>query len=137
MKIKEFFSKIGTPFKYSISSVISFGIDYGIYVFFIACFSVSATVSYIIARTISSIINFSLNKFLVFNSNEKKLGLLREILSYYALVLIIMILGSVCVHIAVERLSLNEYIVKPLIDCVLFVISYCIQHLFIFKKHRN
>lgn len=137
MKIKEFFLKIDTPFKYGLSSIISFGIDYGIYVFFIRCFSTSATVSYIIARAISSIINFSLNKFLVFKSNEKKLGLLKEILSYYALVLIIMFLGSICIHIAVENLSLNEYIVKPLIDCVLFMLSYCIQYLVIFKKRKN
>lgn len=137
MKVKEFFLKIGTPFRYCLSSIISFGIDYGIYVFFIAYFSVSATVSYIIARAISSIINFSLNKILVFKSNEKKLGLLKEILSYYILVLIIMILGSVCVHIAVEKLYLNEYVVKPLIDCILFIISYCIQHLFIFNKHKS
>jgi len=137
MKVKGFFLKINTPIKYCLSSIVSFGIDYGIYVFFIRYFYVSATISYIIGRTISSVINFSLNKFLVFKSKEKKLGLLREILSYYILVVVIMVLGSISVHIAVENLSLNEYIVKPFIDCILFILSYCIQHLIVFKKRRS
>ena len=134
---KKWIKKILTPLKFAASSLISFGIDYGLYALLLAFIFVDvqqAAWAYLIARLLSSIVNFCLNKFLVFQSAEKKNKLVSELVKYYALVVVIALLGSWLTDIAVTVWGLNRYIIKPFIDVVLFLLSYTVQRFLIFRK---
>ena len=76
--------------KFSFSSFICFFIDYTIYSL-ILVLSNNIILSNIIARIISSVTNFLINKNLVF---KKKNDLKNQIIKYFSLVIIILLLNT-------------------------------------------
>ena len=83
------------------------------------------------ARVFSSIYNFTLNKKIVFNSNNK-LG--HTIIKYYLLCLIQMLISAGFVTGIYIIVPINETIIKIVVDTILFFISYRIQKSWIFSK---
>jgi len=85
----------------------------------------------IIARVISSFINYLLNKNRVFKSEEKNS---RTVIKYYLLVIIQMFISALLVKILYNRININPTIIKVPVDLFIFVCNYLIQKKFIFKK---
>lgn len=84
------------------------------------------------ARILSSIYNFLINHRLVFKSSEKYN---RTILKYFTLAICQMAASALFVTIFCMVLKgINEFLVKVIVDTILFFISYQIQHNIIFKK---
>ena len=129
-------------FKFMISSGTSFLIDYGIYsllVFLIGGnFSrgLRLFIATFAARAVSSICNYAMNKKAVFKS---KASVSRSLIRYYILCVfqtaasygLVYLLSSLCC-----AGSFIEIVLKLAVDIVLFIISFQIQHRWVFKEER-
>ncbi len=108
------------------SSLISFFVDYGAYAFFSFALYLAPWASYIFARIISSLINYTINRHVVFGTNRK-----RSLIKYYGLALCIMVTGSRGVDF-LTMLGTNEILAKLIIDMPLFLVSYTVQRKHVF-----
>lgn len=122
-----------TFLKYSISSVLSFLIDilsYALLINFFSGLSLDVIfISSIIARILSSLFNYFVNRNIVFNEDAK-----RSFLKYFGLVLIQISLSSFFIYVThMYFLQANTVFIKVLIDGTLFFISYYVQKKFIFR----
>ena len=120
-------------------AISSFLIDLALFYVFIRIFkgNVGAYIylSTILARIISSLYNFLLNKSKVFkNKSKSKKSNLSAMLKYYALAVIILALSSLGVDSLVRFCAFNEVFAKILIDGILFILSFFVQRDIIFKK---
>ena len=123
--MKKYLSK--KAYKFSFSSIISFIIDYLLYSLNLLIIK-NITISNILARIISSITNFNINKRYVFKSDKK---IKYELLSYYILAFIIITLNTIILNLL--SLIINPYISKIITELILFIFSYFIQKKYIFK----
>ena len=126
-------------FKYIMASLASFVVDIGLFALFVALFKNIAAAAYItiatvLARAISSLVNYALNKKTVFHAKAaSKKEVVRSLILYYVLVVLNVILSSFLVTLIVRLLAWNETLVKVIVDTVLFVMNYALQRDVIFK----
>ncbi len=116
---------------YLISSLSSFLLDYFCYSLFLLTLS-NLIISNILARIISSSYNFIVNKKVVFKSKNY---LKKEILNYYLLVIIILMVNTLILKLLSNLIS--PYFAKVIVEISLFIISYLIQKKYIFKGSDN
>ncbi len=114
------------------SSLISFLVDYGLFCL-ISAVSGSLIVANILARIISGTLNFSLNRKVVFKSQK---DVATSAIKYSALAVAILILNTFILEL-LTGMGLAAYVAKIITELALFVLSYFIQHSFIFKKGRQ
>ena len=126
------FSRI---FAFAASSIFCFAIDYAGYAILLSGMHATPKLSYIGARIVSSVVNFLINRNVVFGA--KKGSWVKQALGYYALALVIMLIGSFGVDFAVTKWGFNEYISKLAVDVVLSVVSFLTQRLFIFAPAKK
>lgn len=119
--------------KFSLSSIICFLIDYILYIilFTITNYIVFANIG---ARIASATINYSINRKYVFKSNNNKT---KSIISYILLALFIIIINTILLYILIEKLLINKWIAKIIVELFLFIISWIIQRTIIFKRKDN
>ena len=84
--------------------------------------------STILARIISSFINYLLNKDKVFKSSEKN-----ALFKYYLLVIVQMLVSATLVDKVYNMVSINPTIIKVPIELFLFLCNYFMQKYYIFK----
>lgn len=125
--------KYETFIKYIGVAIISFLIDVSLFTLFIKIFNFNfkIVIATIIARIISSYINYLLNKNKVFNSNE---GKLKTVIKYYILVVFQMLMSAFLVNNLYNILNFNATLIKIPVEFILFICNYLIQKIFIFKK---
>lgn len=135
-KIKELIKKYETFIKYIIVAGLSFLIDIVLFTIFdnIFSFNKKIIVATILARIVSSFINYLLNRDKVFKSNENKL---KTIIKYYILVIIQMCVSAFLVDNLYEILNINATLIKVPVEFILFICNYLIQKLLIFKRGNN
>ena len=128
----------GTFFKYIISSLTSFLIDIAIFQFALTLLKSGAIeeakgiiIATVIARILSSIYNYAVNRTLVFHSSS---GKLLSFVKYYVLVIVQLSCSAGFVILFHNILGLPETVVKIFVDFILFIISYQIQKRLVFKK---
>lgn len=130
-------------FKYIVSALLSFVVDISLFAIFVHIFKSITYAGYIyiatvLARVISSFVNYLVNKNTVFkNKSQSKKDFAKSLIGYYVLVVINIVISSVCVNYIVKSLDWNETLVKFVVDMVLFVCNYVIQREFIFKNKRK
>lgn len=132
MKLKNILSmKI---IKFLCSSFVSFLVDYALYSL-ISLFS-SITISNICARIVSSSLNFTINRKLVFRSNS---GISKSAFQYFTLVAAVLICNSLVLNFLTHIVNINRYIAKILTEMFFFIINFSIQRFVIFrdKNKRN
>lgn len=129
--------------KYLASSLTSFAVDMGLFTgvnLFLAVQSMEGRLRLLIAtataRIISSLVNYTMNRKLVFNSRE---SVNKSVVRYYILCVCQAFVSYSLVYIVGETLlGLNggaaETLVKFGVDCCLFIASYNIQRIWVFKK---
>ena len=130
--------KIRVFLKTSLSSIISAGVDISLFYILSNIFErkyfyiVLATV---IARILSGIVNFIINRNYAFKST----GRVRvELVSYTILFIIKMILSSLIVaYLSTKFMNINETLIKMVVDCLLFFGSFYIQDKYIFNESRR
>ena len=130
---------IKTFSKYIASSGISFLIDYSLFSLF-AYFLKSSIgskgiiLATVFARVISSVINYLLNKNKVFNSNKNKAFDKETFIKYALLVVFQMMMSAFIVYSLYNMTGVDEKIIKPPVEGILFIVNYFVQKKYIFKK---
>ncbi len=124
-------------FKYSLVSVISCIIDLTLFQILLLTLPIKNSktilivISTVIARVISSLVNYTLNKKVSFNSKN---NVKNTILKYYALCIIQIIVSSTLVSILCNFIGIPEILVKIVVDTIIFIVNYRVQRLFIFNR---
>ena len=93
--------------------------------------ALSLLIATVVARLISSFINFNLNRKLVFHSGSR---LKKCIVKYYILVAITIMLSYTGIYLLTAKLGFNEVLAKMLMDVILFLLSFRIQVKWVFKN---
>lgn len=126
---------LGNFFKFAISSILSFLVDWSLFtllintVFSSSSFTRNIFYATFIARVFSSLFNYFVNKNNVFNNNDKL-----SIIRYYILACLQLLSSWLLVSIFFKIFSINSSIIKIFVDFILFIISYRIQKDWVFKK---
>ncbi len=123
---KLLFGQVG---KFMGSSLISALVDYVIYLLLCLVMKNSILIPTIIARAISSVFNYFVNREVVFRAKNCHGSFLR----YYLLVAAIALLSWLGVKLF-GAIGIGRLIAKPIVDAILFVVSYRAQNKLVFKR---
>lgn len=130
LKIENSLNSNLTMIKYIFSSGICFVVDqllFNIIMFFLKS-NIFILISKILARVVSSILNYIINSRLVFNGKSRN-----ALIKYYLLVLIqVMISGSTIYVIKLIFSGISTSMVSIIVDIIIFIINYLIQKNIIF-----
>lgn len=123
-------------FKYLFSSLAAFITDIVIFSVLTKLGLAGVLISTVIARAVSSLLNFFLNRKMVFHSKE---SLPKSLLKYYLLAIPVMLLSALgvkglCLLTGIPEDSLIVTAIKVVVDIILFIINYHIQKKWIFKR---
>ncbi len=126
-------------FKFCAASIICFLVDYALYciglVFTVSLGKgLSTVVSNVFARIVSSLLNFTLNKKVVF---KRKGNTLKLAISYFMLALCILAGNTIVLKMFVEVFNIDTKIAKLITELIFFIISWFIQKFLIFKKKEE
>ena len=126
----------GLILSFVLSSVISFLIDTGLFTLFnIFLFSwneYSYAISLVCARVISSSANYLINRRVVFQNGEKS-----SVVRYYILAAVLLTVSASVGQLFSQFLSLPkpvETVIKIAVDLVMFIVSFRMQHTWVFKN---
>lgn len=117
-------------FKFAFSSVLAGVLDTIIFYLCIRS-SLSIATSVLVARPISSAVNFLLNKRYVF---ESKKHFQRAIIEYYALVCLVGFLSYLSILALHRGLGMNIIVSKVISETALFLLSFLVQRDLIFQR---
>ena len=123
--------------KFSLSSLIGFLVDYAAFTL-LTLIPVSwehwTLACNVIARVISASVNFTINYKLVFKSKEK---VWIAILKYAMLAIFILGCNTALLWLLVEKASMNKYLAKVIVEITMFITSWLVQRLFVFRKKKQ
>ena len=132
----EIINKYKTIITYLVSSLLSFVVDllaFSIVLYFLKDkFSESILISSYIARSISSIFNYVVNKKLVFKNNVKKN--FKAFIEYFVLVIVNITISGTLVTKIYKYIHYNATFIKALVDGLIFLVNYFLQKYVIFKN---
>ena len=125
--------------KYIGSSLAAFAADILLFSLLNHLLSLGILASTVLARAFSSLLNFFLNRQVVFNSHAS-VG--KSILKYYALAVPVMLVSAfgitgLCTLFRLDPDSLLVTLIKILVDTVLFLINFRLQKYWIFRKKNG
>ena len=131
--------KYMTFIKYIISAGISFVLDLGLFTIFskllgIMMGDIAIIVGTVLARIISSLVNYFLNKNKVFEHGKGNAMDKETLIKYYILVVIQMGVSAFAVWIIHDVINIEATFIKIFVDVIIFVVNYFVQKKFIFKK---
>ena len=118
--------------KFSLSSFVSFLADYGLFCL-LSALTGMPLVSNIIARILSAVLNFTLNHKLVFESRS---SMLHSAVRYFALAAAILVCNTLLLK-GLMALGCAAFLAKLFTELLLFILSYVVQHHFVFRKERK
>lgn len=130
--MKKLFSKYQTIITYILFSSLSFIVDivsFSVILFFLKD---KIMISSYLARAISSIFNYIVNKNIVFKNNEKKN--IKSMIMYFLLVIVNITISGTLVKKIYFFIHYNATLIKIVIDSLIFIINYFLQKYVIFKK---
>lgn len=126
-------------FKFALSSLSSFVVDYIVYAIAILFLPTAPTSFRIflangLARVTSSIFNYSTNKKLVFKNDD---SLVKTGMGYFGLAICLFVLDSLLIHLFYTVIGINLLFAKVIVGILLFAVSWTIQKKFIFKERTS
>ena len=116
--------------RFLLSSILSFGLDYTLYLFCLGTLGFSPWLCYTVARVASSLFNYQLNRMTVFSGRGGRLSIVK----YYLLATCQLAMGAALVELLHLTLHLNAAWVKIPVDAALFLASYVLQRDFVFGE---
>ena len=120
-------------FRFALMSVLSFGVDYAFYAFFLGMIQFTPALSYASARVISSCMNYSLNRMIVFGRHGGRASVFR----YYLLAALLLLVGSGLVELLYSIFSYKAAWMKIPVDFLLFFVSFWAQREFVFRERGD
>lgn len=126
-------------FKFALSSLVCYGFEYALFQIIFALFNAGVVTGNIVARICSAILNYSLNRKLVFKNKSKN-----SIIKYFGLVAVIMAISTTCIWGVTELLvgvgvgyNFAASVSKLVVDAVLFCVNYFVQREYVFKNKNT
>ena len=123
--IRDSFTIYKEIFLFALSSISSFVIDYVLYASLVFL-KFNVTAANIMARMVSALYNYNMNKRVVFKTDKKS-----TFFQYVVLVAAILVLNTIILNFFIHA-GLNKYLAKVLTELALFTVSYIIQKKLIF-----
>lgn len=128
-----------TFFKYILSSLSCFVIDYALFCVLILILSgielvERVWISTIVSRIISSFCNYLANRNYVFHNRDKHQI---TVIKYYILCIFQMCCSATLVWLASEKLKIAETLIKLIVDMLLFLLSFQFQKRWVFKEDKK
>lgn len=120
--------------RFCMSGLLSAAVDY-LLLFLLQQKTGNLLVSVVGARAVSSILNYGLNRFFVFESKNAKRQKTFEMLRYYGLVLVLLAANYLLLRTLSQTLKANLFLSKLVTEAVLFLFSFVIQRLFVFQAN--
>ena len=135
------FNKYKVFLKYIISAFISFALDLILFSLFSLLLKKgigdkSIFIATIMARVISSLVNYFINRNKVFKKNENKMDA-KTLIKYYLLVIIQMFVSATVVTSIYKSVHIYETLIKIPVEIVLFMVNYFVQKKFIFNDNNS
>ncbi len=131
--VKDAFRVYSVILRFLTSSILSFGVDYGLYLLLLKGVGLVPWLCYGLARVASSLFNYTVNRAAVFGGRGGKASIVR----YYALVIVQMAVGALLVDVLSQGVHISASWIKIPVDIVLFFISYIIQRDFVFANRKE
>lgn len=128
----------GEAVLFTLSGIISFTLDFLLFnVFYYLTrplhTAYALAIPNVVARLISANLNFYLNRNYVFESKDP---LIKDFLQYAALVAILLTANSLLLSFYGNVLGLQATVAKLCVEFTVFIISYLVQHFYIFAKKK-
>lgn len=125
-------------FKFVASSFVGFLTDYIVYSILLLCTaamqqSVSLIISNVGARIVSSTVNYTINRNVVF---KDKSNVLKSALSYFLLAIGILVGNTLVLNLLVNFLTMNSLLAKLITEVLFFLLSYLVQKMYIFRSDK-
>ncbi len=125
--------------KYFISAGIAFALDLTLFNIFNRLLSSlindkSIIIATIMARVISSFINYLTNRNKVFGKEKNKLTDKKTLIYYYLLVVIQLCVSALSVFVIHKFIKIEPTIIKVPVDVVIFIVNFFVQKNIIFKE---
>ena len=117
--------------KYIVVALFSFLVDITLFTIF-NYLTKKIVLATIMARVISSFINYLLNRDKVFKKENKT-----SIYKYYLLVVIQMFISAYGVNNLYKIIHINPTLIKIPVKFIIFICNYLIQKIFIFKRGKD
>lgn len=130
--MKKLFNKYQTIITYILFSSLSFIVDIVSFSSILFFLKDKIMISSYLARAISSIFNYIVNKNIVFKNNEKKN--IKSMIMYFLLVIVNITISGTLVKKIYFFIHYNATFIKIVIDSLIFIINYFLQKYVIFKK---
>lgn len=110
-------------------------VNYGVYALCVRVFSLDVVFSNIIAWVFAVMVAFVTNKIWVFESKswERKI-VLKELLEFVAGRLFTMVIETLLLWIFVDKLQVNDLIMKIITNVIVVILNYIFSKFIIFKK---
>lgn len=122
--------------KFCLSGTLEAGVAYTL-LFLIESQINNLFLSTVIARVASSGVNFTINKYFVFNTTEAH-RTPKELIGYYFFYGLLMLTNYLCLQLFYETLHMHITLSVILTECVLFLLSYTFQNKIVFcRKLQN
>jgi putative flippase GtrA len=119
--------------KFSASSLVGFLVDYAIFSILVAL-KLSITPANVIARVVSSSVNFTINRKFVFHNKD---SVWKSAIKYFLLATFILIGNTFVLNLLVHKLSVNSHLAKIITEVFFYIISWLVQRLFVFKRSKS
>lgn len=121
-------------FKYALVSVASLGLDYFLFVGFLFWPGLPYLWANILARIISAVFNFMAHKEYSFQSKGRAYT---RALQYLFAAVLSLSLSSIFLYLAVDRLQVSEFLAKPLVDVIVFILNFLILSRIVFSESKQ
>ena len=119
--------------KYAAVGMVSFLIDYAVFLLLTFAFGVHYLASHVVARIGSAVFNFLVNKHLVFKSRSKTLA---EPLRYVGAVIVSMSTVAGLLYGLVELMHVSRAMAKPAAELTVFVCNFVILRTLVFRGRK-
>lgn len=121
--------------KFTLSSFSSFVLDYLLFsllMIFMPHTAMHTVFANIAARTASAFYNYSMNCRFVFHTGRR----VKTAVHYFALAGFILVMNNLILEMFVQVFRISVYPAKLLTECILFILSWLVQNLVIFRKEK-
>lgn len=129
----------GQIIKFASSSLLSFGLDYILFLFLLSFVGGGSSAGGVIfanifARLVSASFNFTINRRLVFQHKD---NVAKNALSYFLLAASILIGNTLLLTLLTSVFGIAPFVAKIMTEVVLFVASYYVQKNIIFNRKQS
>ncbi len=128
---------LGIASGFLIASMLSFIVDYGLFALLYYAIGLTRTPCAVISRIVSSALNFTINRTVIFRVKNRKGNLWMELLQYYTLVGIVLLLNIALLALFNGTLGIPVLISKAIAEVILFVFNYFVQRDVIFREKQK